>query len=245
MLEQMFDTGGVSHVTASPLPPGLPYTVGPASDLTARDDHLLPTAPALRPLFPDGGLRRGSTVNVRGIGATSLTFALLAEANAAGAWCAAVGLDSPGLLAAHHAGVSLSRFVLVPDPGPDWPTVVAALLDAFEIVLLRPPGRTGTRLQQRLAARIRERGRVVVTLGGDAAGGMPADVQLVGTAGVWEGLGWGFGHLRTRQLQVRAEGRRLAGRLRTATVWLPDPEGQVTSALSRLQDRPRLAEASA
>jgi hypothetical protein len=241
----MFDTGKVSDVTASPLPTGLSHAVEPASTLIARDDHLLPTAPALRPLLPDGGLRRGTTVNVQGVGETSLVFALLAEASAAGAWCAAVGLDSPGLLAAHHAGVALSRLVLVPDPGPDWPTIVAALLDAFEIVALRPPGRPSARLQQRLAARIRERDRVLVTLGAAASFGMPPDVHLVGTAGVWEGLGWGFGHLRSRQLQVRAEGRRLAGRPRHATVWLPDPDGQVASALSRLRDRPRLAEATA
>lgn len=240
----MFDTGRVSSLHAAPLPSG-PHAVAPASTLIARDDHLLPTVRALRPLFPDGGLRRGSTVNVQGAGATSLAFALLAEAHAAGAWCSAVGLDSLGLLAAHHAGVDLSRLVLVPDPGPDWPTIVAALLDAFEIVVLRPPGRTSTRLQQRLAARIRERDRVMMTLGTDADFGLSPDVRLVGTAGVWEGLGWGFGHLRSRQLQVRAEGRRLAGRPRHATVWLPDPDGQVTSTLPRLQDRPRLAEATA
>jgi hypothetical protein len=206
-----------------------------AAALTVRDDHLLPTAPALRPLLPDGGLRRGSTVNVQGVGATSLAFALLAEPHAAGAWCAAVGLHSLGLLAADHAGLDLSRLVLIPEPGPDWPTVVAALLDAFEIVLLRPPGRITTKLQRRLAARIRERDRVLVSLGPDDSLGMPPDVRLIGTAGVWEGLGWGFGHLRSRQLRVRSEGRRLAGRPRQATVWLPDPDGHVTSTVSHLR----------
>jgi hypothetical protein len=237
----MFDTGSVSHVNSPALSTRWSDTVEPASKLIARDDHLLPTVPAFRPLLPDGGLKRGSTVSVQGAGMTSLAFALLAEAGAAGAWCAAVGVDSLGLLAAHHAGLPLSRMVLVPDPGSDWPTIVAALLDAFEIVVLRPPGRTSTRLQQRLAARIRERDRVLVTLGADAPSDVPPDVRLIGTASVWEGLGWGFGHLRSRQLQVRAEGRRLAGRPRHATVWLPDADGNVTSTLTRLQDRPLAA----
>ena len=218
--------------TAHPL--GAAPELSTAATLTARDDHLLPTAPALQPLLPDGGLRRGSTVSIQGAGATSLAFALLAESNAAGAWCAAVGFDSLGLLAAENAGLDLSRLVLIADPGRDWPTIVAALLDAFEIVLLHPPGRTSSRLAQRLTARIRERGRVLMSLG-DEPSAMTPDVRLTGTTSVWEGLGWGFGHLRSRQLQIRAEGRRLAGRPRHATVWLPDPHGHTSPTVSRLR----------
>lgn len=195
--------------------------------LTKRDDHLLPTPPALQPLLPDGGLRRGTTIGVTGVGATSLSFALLAESTAAGAWCAAVGLDALGLLAADHAGVALPRFALVNDPGDDWPTIVAALLDAFEVVLLRPPTRTSGALQRRLAARVRERQRVLVVVAAEPAG-LPVDVTLTGIAGTWEGLEWGAGHLRSRQVEVRADGRRLGGRSRHTTVWLPDPQGQVT-----------------
>jgi hypothetical protein len=221
----------VPNTLTSSASAALTNVVAPAATLAARDDHLLPTAPALRPLLPDGGLRRGSTVNVAGVGATSLAFALLAEPSAAGAWCAAVGFDSLGLLAADQAGLALSRLVLIPEPGGDWPVIVAALLDAFEIVLLRPPTRISSRLQQRLAARIRERDRVLLSLGADELPGLVPDVRLLGVTSVWDGLGWGFGHLRSRQLRVRAEGRRLAGRARHATVWLPDPDGRVTSTI--------------
>lgn len=207
----------------------LSSTVTSAATLAERSDHLLPTTPALRPLLPDGGLRRGTTIGVAGTGATSLSFALLAEVAASGAWCAAVGLGSLGLLAAEHAGVALSRFVLVPDPGAEWPTIVATLFDAFEIVLLRPPTRIGGPLQHRMTARVRERQRVLVVAADDTAGLAP-DVKLTGATGVWEGLGWGAGHLRTRQLQVRAEGRRLAGHPRHTTVWLPDTRGRLTPA---------------
>jgi hypothetical protein len=234
----------VSNTNLSRVHAGLSDIVTPAAALVERDD-LLPTPAALRPLLPDSGLRRGSTINVSGAGATSLAFALLAEAIAEGGWCAAVGVDTLGLLAAHHAGLDLSRLVLVPEPGPDWPTIVAALLDAFEIVVLGFPGRTGTRLQRRLVARVRDRGRVLVSLGGDELPHMPPDVRLVGTTAVWEGLGWGFGHLRSRQLQIRAEGRRLSGRTRHATVWLPDADGQITADSSGGRSHDVLVEASA
>jgi hypothetical protein len=204
--------------------------VAPASTLTDRHDHLLPTAPALQPLFPDAALRRGSIVGVSGTGATSLLLALLAAPNAAGAWCAAVGLESLGLLAAQGAGVDLQRFVLVSDPGRDWPTIVAALLDAFEVIALCPPSRPDAAAHRRLAARVRERGRALLVLPGRSPAGWSFDISVTGTATVWEGLGWGTGHLRSRQVQVRAEGRRLAGRPRQAGVWLPDPDGEVTTA---------------
>lgn len=204
--------------------------VAPATTLTERRDHLLPTAPALQPLFPEHGLRRGSTVGVDGAGATSVAFALLAAPTATGAWCAAVGLDSLGMRAADAAGIVLARCALVPDPGTDWPTIVAALLDAFEVVLLRPPARAGAADRRRLTARVRERRRALVVLVRDVpASGWSFDVHLTGTTGVWEGLGWGAGHLRSRQLQLRAGGRRLAGRPRYASVWLPDTEGHVTT----------------
>lgn len=222
----MFDTRGVAradHAGTS----ALPDSVTSAAALRGREDDLVPTSDALRPLFPDGGVRRGTTVGVTGAGATSLAFALLTGPSVAGAWCAAVGIDSLGLLAAEQAGVTLDRFVLVPDPGTDWPVVTAALLDAFEVVLLRPPSRIGAPLQRRLAARLRERDRVLLVLGDEGATGLAADLRLTGGTGVWEGLGWGAGHLTSRQLRVHAEGRRLAGRPRQTTVWLPDPRGGV------------------
>jgi hypothetical protein len=205
----------------------LPPAVTSAAALDGRQSHLVPTTPALRSLFPDGGLRRGSTVSVTGAGATSLSFALLAGSQTAGGWCAAVGTDSLGLLAADQAGVVLSRFAVVSEAGADWPTIVAALLDAFEIILLRPPSPVSTALHQRLIARVRERQRVLLLLAPDGTAGLSCDVALIGTTGVWEGLGWGAGHLRSRQIEVRAEGRRLAGRSRRTAVWIPDQHGRV------------------
>jgi hypothetical protein len=202
---------------------------GVRSAAALTTDDLLPTADALRPLLPDGGLRRGGTLGVAGSGATSVAFALLAGPSAAGSWGAVVGLDSLGLLAAADLGVDLARTALVPTPGPQWPTVIAALLDACDVVLVRPTGRATTSTVRRLTARVRERGRVMVWLDATAADTTP-DVRITGTSSVWEGPGWGTGHLTGRQLRLHADGRRLAGHTRHTTVWLPDAHGRLSPA---------------
>ena len=190
-------------------------------------EQLLTVLPALRPLLPDEGLRRGTTVAVGGPGATtSLGLALAAGASQAGSWVAGVGLTSLGLVAAAELGLVLERLALVAAPPPTaWATVVAALVDAFDVVLLGPvtAGRAGD--ARRLAARARERGAVLVGLG--PLGALTADVRLGVTTVSWEGTGQGHGHLRARRVEVEASGRGRASRVRRATLWLPDGEGQV------------------
>ena len=50
------------------------------------------------------------------------------------------GCPRSASVAAAEAGVALDRLALVPHPGPDWPTVVAALLDGVDIVVAAAPG---------------------------------------------------------------------------------------------------------
>ncbi|HUD15946.1 MAG TPA: hypothetical protein VMQ59_01740, partial [Acidimicrobiales bacterium] len=87
--------------------------------VSSSQTRLLPVAPPLCSLFPDGSLRRGSTVVVTGQdGATvpegsggdiSVALALVAAASAAGSWCALVGLPGLGAVAAHDLGIDLTR----------------------------------------------------------------------------------------------------------------------------------------
>ncbi|MFS8520708.1 MAG: hypothetical protein FWJ87_04805 [Micromonosporaceae bacterium] len=198
-----------------------------ASDLAAggtagaRADRLLPVAPQLRPLLP--GLRRGGSVAVHA--GTSVLLALLAEASASGAWSAVVGMPDLGLRAAAEAGVALERLALVPWPGPEWTTVVAALLDGVEVVVVAPPGPVGDRTAGRLAARARQRGSVLV-----ACGQWPgAELTLTAGPGEWSGLGRGHGRLRFRELEITAQGRGAAARPRRVRVRLPDPTGRLAA----------------
>jgi len=208
----------------------------------------LPVLPALAPLLPGGGLQRGTTVAVGtqdGLpGATSLALALAAGASQAGSWVAAVGLGALGLVAATELGVALDRLVLVADPGRQrdgWASVVAALVDGFDVVLVagQPEGRgrdqgqrrgRGTGLRpadaRRLVARARERGAVLMAVGGDLPGER-SPVRLTVVTAAWTGLGEGWGHLAGRRMTVETGGRGEAARPRRAELWLPDADGAV------------------
>jgi hypothetical protein len=210
-----------------------------------RTAPALPVASALDELLPTG-LRRGSTVSVSG--SVSLLLALLGAASAGGAWCALVGFPRISAEAAAEYGVDLARLALVPEPEAGWTTAVGALLDAVDIVAVRPlssPG--GRRLApgdiRRLAARTRSKDAVLVPyltgIGAGEAGwpgapgeaGWPgADVRLHAHDGVWTGIGVGDGRLRARQVEVTVSGRGQAARTHTASLWLPAEGGGLESA---------------
>jgi hypothetical protein len=197
-----------------------------APQVAMAGERLLPVLGPLQPLFPAGALRRGSVVSVTG--STSLALSVLAAASAQGSWCAAVGLPSLGLAAAAELGVVLERFPLVASPGRSsgnggWAWVVAALVDACDVVLARPPAHLKAADARRLTARARERGAVLVLSGA----GWPeaAEVQLAVAASVWEGLGRGHGRLLGRRVEVVAGGRGAAARERRVGLWLPHPDG--------------------
>lgn len=203
-----------------------------ASDLreTAEGhDRMLPVPSGLHLLLP--GLRRGSTVSVA-TGLTSLVPALLAPASAGGAWVAVVGMPGLGMLATAQAGVALERLALVPDPGPEWPAVAAALLEGLDVVVVAPSGPVPDRVASRLAARARRRGSVLVSYGHWPR----ADLRIAGESAAWHGLGAGYGRLRCRELTLTAQGRGAAARLRRAPVMLPDPVGRLASPAAA--DRP-------
>jgi hypothetical protein len=150
-----------------------------------------------------------------------LLFAMLAGASAAGSWCAAVGLPRLGLVAAAEAGVALERLALVPHPGPDWVDAVGALLDGLDIVAVATPGGVAPQLANRIAARARQRGTVLVAVGAWPA----ADVTLRVVGATWHGLGAGVGRLRRREVEVAVSGRGAAARARRARLWLPGVSG--------------------
>jgi hypothetical protein len=196
--------------------------VSTASGVAAAAEHagvtgrVLPVSPELRALLPASGLRRGSTIAVRG--STSLLLALLAEATATGSWAAAVGMPHLGLVAAGELGVEVSRLALVPRPGVEFASVTAALLDGVDLVAVAP-GNTTASVARRLSARARHRGAVLLSLGSWPG----AELDLSCETGRWSGLDSGHGRLRTRQVEVRVAGRGAAARSRFAELMLPGP----------------------
>jgi hypothetical protein len=192
-------------------------------------DHVLPVLDALAPLLPDAGLRRGTTLAVDGVAATSLALALAAAPSAVGSWVGAVGMPSLGLLAAAEVGVALERLLLVAQPPPtEWPTVVATLVDGVDVVLVAPPRSMRVGDARRLQARARQRGAVVVVVG--PAGPLEPDLVFAIEEDVWVGLEVGAGHLQGRRVTVQAAGRRAAARPRRGALWLPDADGRVRPA---------------
>ena len=184
----------------------------------------LPVLPALRGLLPRGCLARGSVLAVAEFGL--LCLALAAAASADGAWCGIAGIPEAGMLAAAGLGLDAERTLLVPDPGPAWPQVVASLLDGCELVLLRPPGRAPAQVRQRLEATLR-RGRGVLLVAGDWPG---AQVRLRVVTQRWTGLGDGHGRLRACCAEVVTDGRGEAAMTRTRWLWLPGEDGGVAVA---------------
>ncbi|MCG7286465.1 hypothetical protein MHY85_10845 [Cellulomonas sp. ACRRI] len=190
--------------------------------LTDRPPLAVP--PALTPLLPDG-LRRGSTTAV--LGSTSLVLAMIAAAcTAREAWAAVVGQPSLGLLAAAQTGVALERLAVVPQPGVDAPTVVAALLDGIDVVVVGPGAHLADADRRRLMARARDRGSVLLATAPWPGAGTVLTVE----GGRWTGVGEGDGRLRAHEVHVTRTGRGSAGRAQDLRVVLPlevgtDPYG--------------------
>jgi hypothetical protein len=203
---------------------------------TTLDTRALPTHPALGELLPGGALEAGTYAVDN---STTLALGLLQGPSAAGAWCAIVGVPDLGVEAAAGLGIDLDRLVLVPHPGEQWLSVVSALVDVVSVVLVRPPTREGTngRLAPRigeaaaskLAARLRQREAVLVSLGDWPR----SDARLTVTESNWAGIGAGFGHLTARQVTVSSASRSWAGRAKSRRLWLPGPDQRVDVVAAR------------
>ena len=244
----MFDTGAVSTSTGERRArvEHLRALVDRTRPVSLAEQRVLPVLPALEELFAVGpagvgGLRRGSVVGVSGhSGATALALALAAGPTRSGSWGAFVGLPELGWAAAGELGVDLGRVVVVRPTDRARATVIAALVDAFDVVVCGFDGMPSATEARRLAARARERGSVLVVVGGRAGGvgrarrawPAAAEVQLTVVEAAWSGLGEGAGHLRERRVVVEVGGRRGLQRARRVELLLPGRFGDVRPAPS-------------
>ncbi len=251
----MFDTGPMSSPENAPenTPAGDSSRSGRdhlrllgerIAPLVGARERTLPVLAPLRGLFPGGALQRGWVIATGGDGATSLALAVAAGPSAAGSWTAVVGEEGLGLAAAAETGMVLERLLVVAAPEPRGAAeAVAALVGSVDIVLLGSEIRLGAADHRRLAARLRERGSVLIRLGGDSSQGTEvwtggarsssgrasdphgADVCLRVVSSRWSGLGDGWGLLRSRHVSVQVQGRGAIGRPRSVDLLLPGPDG--------------------
>ncbi len=201
----------------------LQVVVDRVAPMALAQEQTLPVNPLLASLLPDGALRRGSVIGVGGSGSVLLALSLAAAASQSGSWIAMVGGTEIGFVAAAEAGIALER-VLVIAPQPDtWSSSVAALVGSVDVVLVSPTHQVREPDARRLAARLRERGSVLLHTGNKWPIG--ADVQLDIVSSKWNGLGNGHGVLRSRQVTVAGTGRGSAARPRSLELLLPGPTG--------------------
>jgi recA bacterial DNA recombination protein len=202
-------------------------------------DDLVPLLGPLQLALGIDGLRRGSTVllgGAEGAGATSLAFALLAQATTDGMWCAVVGPPDLGMVAAAELGVDLERLVVVAAPGARAATAIGALVEGCDVVLLRLPVAMTRTEMLRLSARARQR-RVLVMLLGDPRSRALAwpeapDITVRIRSSVFYGIEGGSGRIAGRRVELETIHRRAAGSRAPVALWLPAETGEL-----RLADR--------
>lgn len=170
-------------------------------------------------------IRPGAVV---GTDSSTLTSLLLAAPTQDGQWCVVVGSRDFGAEAARELGVDLARVLLVPDPGPHWLEVLAALIDTVTLVVLVDPPLVRAADAQRLVARMRHRSAALVVRGGGWSR-RTVDVGLRDV--VWSGPDHGRGRLRSRQATVHVGRPGEPGR--TRRLWLPDADLRVRPVETR------------
>ena len=208
------------------MPSCLQVSAARSRPVTGAESQLLEVPGALTPLFPEGGIRRGSTVAIAPISGGASVALLMAGmvSRTGGSRGGGYSLTAP--VAAAGLGVRLDRLVLVPFPGPQWPAVVASLLDGVDLLLLDPGGGVRAGEARRLARRRARRAR-----DGDAAFGRPPlaqspDIRLAVSDPVWTGLGRGYGQLESRRLEVASQRPWCGGEGRgRGSIWLPTSTG--------------------
>jgi hypothetical protein len=204
------------------------------------DAPVLPVHPALASLLPGGGLRPGAAYSLSR--STSLLLALLAQPSQSGSWCGVVGMPRLGAEAAETMGVDLSRLVLIPDPGARWLAVTATISEVLPVVAVRPSGRATDAEVSRLAARLRDRGAVLLVQGPWPQAEAVLEVGDPVWDPVWSGLGRGHGYLDGRAVTVTSSSRRWP-RPRRERLLLPDASGGLAAAPDAMKPVPSIGPA--
>ena len=167
------------------------------------------------------GVLRLKTGGAYAVDSPALAMALLAGPSQAGEWTAVVGVPDFGLEAAAAYGLDLDRTVVVPRPGEHWLSVTAGLVEAVSAVLVSPYAAVSAAQAERLRSRLRQKDAALICLGDWPR----ADATLRVTGSTWFGLGQGYGHLTSRQVEVVVSS---GGAPHAVSLWLSAPDQTVT-----------------
>lgn len=206
----------------------LEQTAPPTS--AERAAQLLPAPAALEHLLPDGGLMRGTAVEIPDM-ALLLAMAGAAVTNPDGVaalngWCVSIGLRELGLLAATRHGIDPERLLIVDRPGQHWADIVLAMLPAVDVIITAVPERLEPRQGHRITAALRKSRAVMLTPGTWQGSQLRLSVEEPR----YYGLGPGHGLISGRQVTVSVTGRGAAGGPTSrARVWLPDEHGRLSA----------------
>lgn len=166
------------------------------------DDRAFPAPASLARLLPGGALRRGAAYSVHG--SRRLALALMSEASANGVWCGAIGCSDLGVEATASLGISLERCVLVPRPGRNEIGIVGALGETLGVVVVQQRVQPSHAESERVLAKFRECGSVLIVLGDWPRG--ESTLRVVSSQ--WRGLGSEHGRITSHDLVVESSDRR-------------------------------------
>jgi hypothetical protein len=197
-----------------------------------RPGAVAPIHPDLASLVPAwGGLRRGALIAA--VGARSLLYALIGPAVGGRGYAAIVGMPGVSPTAIVEHGVDLARLALVPHPGPDWPAVVAALVDGMDLVVVAGVAKPSDGIVRSLSARARRTGAILVT----TSRWPGCDLTVAARPPTWEGLDGGYGRLRRQTSTVTSTGRGVAAAERAVAVSFPlDHPGRPRDLVAEAQE---------
>ncbi len=172
--------------------------LGELRDEAWSDQMGWPVPEGLRVAFPQG-LRRGSTMGVRGSRLAGLLMVGLASSQ--GAWVACIGIPNMGWGMARLFGVDFDRFIFIPECADSLlAQAISTAIDGFDVVLVGRQVILGSR-EKRLLAR-RALSRQVLLIGE----GWENREQIQGELIAVEGMSAGNGHIRELLLDVYRPG---------------------------------------
>jgi len=193
-------------------------------------DRTLPVVNELAGLFRGAGLQQGSTIEVEGAAAVSLAVALTVGVTGSNRWVVAVGLPELGSSAAAGLGVQFQRWAFVDRPKDQAGEVLYALTGAVDLILVGPEVRIRAKHGRKIAARMRERGTSIITVGDASRCNLQPSLRVRVNRTEWIGLQRGHGRLDSRKVEIELVDRNGDSNHRRQLLWLPDSQGHLSVA---------------